>query len=113
VGGRLSLIWFGLFGVLQSTDVFTTALDRASGSIGSMPVTAALLDEGGIGLYLMMKIFLVAAAAVALLVSFRWMQRRRRHARAINSYVLSAVRIGTVAIAIASLNNALLLRSLG
>ena len=78
-----------------------------------MPVTAALLDEGGLGLFLLMKVFLVSAAALALLVSFRWTQRRRRHAGAIHSYVLSAVRIGTVAIAIASLNNALLLRSLG
>ena len=77
-----------------------------------MPVTAALLDEGGIRLYVMMKILLVAASAIALLVSFRWTQRRRRHARAIHSYVLTAVRIGTVAIAVASLNNALLLRSL-
>ena len=110
---RLSLAWFGLFGVLQSTDVLTTAVDRAGGSIESMPVTAALLDAGGIRLYLLMKVFLVAAAAVALLLSLRWLRRRRSHARAVHSYVLSAVRIGTVAIALASLNNALLLRSLG
>lgn len=112
IEARLTAIWLGLFGILQSTDVLTTAVDRARGSIESMPVRAALLNQGGVRLYLAMKVFLVAAAAAALLLSLRWVRKRRRHARAIHSYVLSAVRIGTVAIAIASLNNALLLSSL-
>ncbi|HET9782242.1 MAG TPA: hypothetical protein VFR33_10725 [Candidatus Dormibacteraeota bacterium] len=111
--GRLSVIWFGLFGVLQSTDVLTTAVDRARGSIESMPVSAALLDAGGVRLYLLMKVFLIAAAALALLLSVRWVRAKRRNAQAVHLYVLSAVRIGTVAIALASLNNAVLLRSMG
>ena len=53
----------GLLGVIESTDVITTAGDRA-------------------------------------------------HARALSVYVLSAIRIRTVALAIVSLNNALLLKSL-
>lgn len=110
---RLGLIWLGLLGVLESTDAITTAMDRARGSIESMPISAILLDAGGMGLFVTMKVAVVIGASTALWFSLRWLGSRRAHARALYSYVLSAIRVGSVAIAIASLNNALLLRSLG
>ena len=110
---RLSVIWLGLLAVLESTDVFTTALNRARGSIESMPVSAALLNQGGFGLWVTIKIALVVSASCALLLSLRWLRSRSSHAHAIHVFVLTAIRMGTVAIALASLNNAVLLRSLG
>lgn len=109
---RLSLIWVGLLGVIESTDVLTTAVDRARGSIEMMPVSAGLLDQGGLVLFVTLKIALVAAAAAAVLLALRWLRYERARARALYVYVLSAIRIGTVAVAIVSLNNALLLKSL-
>jgi hypothetical protein len=113
VESRLGLIWIGLLGVIESTDALTTAFDRARGSIESMPVSAALLDQGGLVLFVGLKVILVLAAAAALLLTLRWVRDKRTHARAVYFYVLSAIRMTTVALAIASLNNALLLKSLG
>jgi hypothetical protein len=110
---RLSVVWLGLLGVLESADAMTTAMDRARGSIESMPLSALLLNAGGMGLFLTLKLALVAGAAIALWLSLQWLRSSRAHARAIYVFVLSAIRMGSVAIAIASLNNALLLRSLG
>jgi hypothetical protein len=112
VESRLSLIWVGLLGIIESTDVLTTAVDRARGSIESMPMSAAVLDQGGLALFMTMKVGLVAAAAVAALLALRWLRYKRLHARALYVYVISAIRMATVALAIVSLNNALLLRSL-
>ena len=110
---RVSLIWLGLLGIIESIDILTTALDRARGSIESMPVSAALLNRGGLLLFSSLKALLVAAAAIALVLTLRWIRDNRRHARAVYVYVISAIRMVAVALAIASLNNALLLKSLG
>jgi hypothetical protein len=112
VESRLSLIWVGLLGVIESTDVLTTAFDRARGSIELVPLSAAVLDQGGLVLFVTVKVGLVAAAAAAVLLALRWLRYRRDRARTLYTYVLSAIRIATVALAIASLNNALLLNSL-
>jgi hypothetical protein len=109
---RLSLIWVGLLGVIESTDILTTAVDRARGAIESAPLSATVLDRGGLVLFVVVKVGLVAAAAAAAVLAVRWRRYRRDHARTMLSYVLSAIRIATVALAIASLNNALLLKSL-
>lgn len=109
---RLSLIWVGLLGVIESTDVLTTAADRARGSIELAPLSAAVLDQGGLVLFMSVKLALVAAAAAAVLLALRWLRYKRNHAKTVYSYVLSAIRMATVALAIASLNNALLLKSL-
>ena len=108
----MSVIWLSLFGILQSADVFTTELDRARGAIESMPISETLLTQG-IGTYVATKAALVVAVSVALLISHRWVRAKGSLSRAIHGFVLSGIRIGTVAIAIASLNNALLLRSMG
>ncbi len=109
----MSLIWLALLGLTESTDAITTAVDRARGSIEAVAVTASILDQGGLALLVAIKVSMVAVAAAALLLTGRWLQRRRIHARAIHVYVLSAVRISTVILTVASLNNALLLTSLG
>jgi hypothetical protein len=108
----VSIIWLSLLGLVQSTDVLTTEFDRARGAIESMPVSDALLSQGN-GLYLATKLALVLVVSGATLLSLRWLRARRSRSRTIHGYVLSSVRIATVAIAIVSLNNALLLRSLG
>jgi hypothetical protein len=112
VESRLSLIWVGLLGVIESIDVLTTAVDRARGSIEVAPLSATVLDQGGLLLFVSVKVGLVAAAAAAVLLALRWLRYKRDHARALHIYVLSAIRVATVALAIASLNNALLLKSL-
>jgi hypothetical protein len=73
----------GLLGIIESTDVLTTAVDRARGSIESMPMSAAVLDQGGLALFMTMKVGLVAAAAVAALLALRWLRYKRLHARAL------------------------------
>ena len=44
------MLWSGLLMGSQTTDTLTTAIDRARGTIESMPVTARLLDVGGVAL---------------------------------------------------------------
>jgi hypothetical protein len=112
VATRLSIIWVSLFGLLQSTDVLTTEFDRARGAVESMPISEALLAQGT-SVYVGTKLALVLAVSVATLLSLRWLRARGSWSQAIHSYVLSAIRIATVAIAVVSLNNALLLRTLG
>lgn len=99
--------------MIEGTDVLTTALDRARGAIEAMPVSAGVLDSGGTALLLSVKALLVAAAAGAIVLALRWVRNDYRHGRTLFAFVLSAVRVSTVALAIASLNNAVLLRSLG
>jgi hypothetical protein len=112
VEARLSLIWVGLLGIIESTDVFTTAVDRARGSIELAPFSATVLDQGGLLVFVIVKVGLVAAAAAAALLALRWLRFKRVHARALYVYVLWAIRIATVVLAIACLNNALLFESL-
>jgi hypothetical protein len=112
VESRLSLIWVGLLGVIESTDILTTAVDRARGSIELVPLSAAVLDRGGLVLFVTVKVGLVVAAGASAVLALRWLRYKRDHARTLYTYVLSAIRMATVALAIASLNNALLLRSL-
>jgi hypothetical protein len=112
VESRLILIWVALLGVIESTDILTTAVDRARGSIESAPLSAAVLDQGGLVLFVTVKVGLVAAAVTAVLLALRWIRYKRYRARTLYAYVLSAIRVTTVALAIASLNNALLLNSL-
>ena len=112
VESRLGLIWVGLLGVIESTDVLTTAVDRARGSIESAPLSAAVLNQGGLVLFAIVKVGLVAALAAAVLLALIWLRYERDHARTLYAFVLSGVRMTTVVLAVASLNNALLLKSL-
>jgi hypothetical protein len=110
---RLTVIWLTLLGVIESTDALTTALGRARGAVESMPASAAILSEGGMPLYVGVKVLLVVGVSIAALLAARWVQARRDHSRAVYVYAISSVRVCAVALAIVSLNNAVLLRSLG
>lgn len=108
---KLAAIWVGLLGVFQVTDLGTTALDRARGAVEAMPATAAVL-EAGFGHLAAVKLMLVAAAAVAAILTLR-LSRRTRAGAALFRYVLNVCRVGAVAAALVSLHNAMLFTTLG
>ena len=66
---RLGLIWIGLLGVIQSTDIITTAMGRARGAVEAMPISAAVMNEGGMMLFVFVKFALVLAGAAAVLLT--------------------------------------------
>lgn len=77
-----------------------------------MPISARLLDWGGIGLLWSVKLLLVVAAGTALLVAARWAGRDSRRARIIFQFCLVAVQAATMGLAWVSLSNVALLSSL-
>jgi hypothetical protein len=112
LGYRASFVWISLLGVIEFTDVLTTAIGHAQGAIEAMPVSAAVIATGGIALFVIVKLALLIAVASAVLVAVRWMENGRPGAGALFSFTLWSVRIATVALAFVSLHNALLLTSL-
>ena len=104
-------VWVAMLGLAQAGDVWTTALDRARGGWEAMPLTAGVLEAGGVWGLALLKALVVAAMATALLLTLRW-SARRPEAAALHSFVLNGCRVAVVAIALASLNNAVLLASL-
>ena len=111
-GSRSAWVWIGLLGAIESMDILTTAAGRAAGAIEAMPVSAAVMDAGGMGLFVLVKLVLVAIGAISVLLALRWTQNGRTGAPVILAFALSAVRFSTVALAVASLHNAVLLQSL-
>lgn len=109
---RQALIWTLLLLAGQTTDVLTTAMDRARGALESMPVSAGLLEQGGIRLFWGTKLLLVAAAATALVLTARWIRPGRPGSRVIFRFALVSVQAATIGLACTSLLNALLLNSL-
>jgi hypothetical protein len=109
---RLCLVWLGLLWSSESTDILTTALARAQGAIESVPLSAALINEGGMPLFVSLKLALVAAGAVALLLALQWIRHRRPGAGLLYAFTLTSIRITTVALALVSLHNAVLITSL-
>jgi len=63
------LLWSGLLLGGQATDTLTTALDRAQGALEMMPVSAQVLEVGGVALFWVIKLLIVASAAAALLAA--------------------------------------------
>jgi len=118
VNGNLSMeirqaaLWTGLLLASQATDVLTTTLDRARGAFESMPVSAHLLELGGIGLFWSTKFLLVAAAGIALWLAARWTRRDQQRGRTIFRICLVAVQAATLGLAWVSLTNLQLLISL-
>lgn len=109
---RLSVIWIGLLGAIQSTDIITTSVGRARGAVETMPISAAVMNEGGMALFVFVKFGLVLAGAIAILVALRWVRLDRPGAVTLYSFTLAAIRGSTVALAIVSLHNAFLLTSM-
>jgi len=109
---RFTFLWIMLLSAIEFTDILTTAVGRAHGAIESMPMSAAVMEQGGMVLFIVVKLALVAAVAVAVLLALRWMRHGRPGAGALYAFTLSSIRVATVALAIVSLHNAVLLQSL-
>lgn len=93
-------------------DILTTALGRAQGFIETMPMSAAVMNAGGIGLFGLIKLALVVAGAVTLLLALRWTRSGQPGAGTVFAFAISAIRVTTVVLAVVSLHNAVLLQSL-
>jgi hypothetical protein len=112
MGHRASLLWIALLGAIEFTDILTTSIGHSMGAIEAMPVSAAVIASGGMVTFVAVKLALVGAVATAVLLALRWMRRGRPGAGTLFAFTLSAVRVATVALAIVSLHNAVLLTSL-
>jgi len=77
-----------------------------------MPISARLLELGGISLLWSTKLLLVAAAGTALLLTARWAGRDSRRSRTTFRFCLVAVQAATVGLVWVSLTNVALLSSL-
>lgn len=109
---RQAVLWIGLLLGTQTTDTITTAIDRAQGSIESMPVSARLIEVGGIALFWGFKLLIVAGAAAVLIAAARKVREEdHRLARLTFRLSLVAVQAVTVCLATASLSNLYLLTS--
>ncbi len=109
---RQALLWSALLFAGQSTDTLTTAIDRARGSLESMPMSAQLLDAGGIALFWGTKALLVVAATCVLLLAARLIKPGHRLSLVTFRVALVAVQGVTIALTLVSINNAVLLSSI-
>jgi hypothetical protein len=109
---RFTFLWITLLGAIEFTDILTTVIGRAHGAIESMPISAAVMNQGGLVLFVAVKLGLVGIVAVAALLAMRWMRHGRAGASTLFTFTLSSIRVATVALAIVSLHNAVLLQSL-
>jgi hypothetical protein len=109
---RQAALWTALLLASQATDVLTTALDGARGALESMPISARLLELGGISLLWSTKLVLVAAAGTALLLTAHWTRRDRRASRIAFRFCLVSVQAATMGLAWVSFSNVALLSSL-
>jgi hypothetical protein len=111
-GFRSSLLWISLLGAIEAMDILTTDIGRAAGAVESMPISAAVMNEGGMALFIAVKLALVLAGAIAVLLALLWVRDDRPGARVIYAFTISAIRVPTVTLALISLHNAVLLQSL-
>jgi hypothetical protein len=112
VGFRSSFVWIALLAAIESMDILTTDMGRAAGAMESMPMSAAVMNEGGMALFIIVKLALVVAGAAAVLLALLWVRSGRPGAGWVYLFTLSAIRVTTVALAIVALHNAVLLQSL-
>ena len=111
-GFRSSLLWITLLADIQAMDILTTGIGRAEGAVESMPISAAVINEGGMALFVAVKLALVIAGAIAVVLALIWVRDGRPGAAVVYTFTISAIRVPTVALAIVALHNALLLQSL-
>lgn len=112
MGQRASVTWIGLLGAIEFTDILTTAIGHAKGAVEAMPVSAAVIASGGIVMFIVVKMALVIAVATAIFLALRWAERGTPGASTLFTFTLWSVRVATVALALVSLHNAMLLTSL-
>lgn len=75
-GGRLLALWVVLLAQAQLADTITTEVDRLHGGIESNQFAAFILSVGGPGLFLLLKLLVVAAMGLAVVMALRY---RKRH----------------------------------
>lgn len=109
---RQAWLWSGLLLAGQATDTLTTAVDRARGALESMPISARLLEVGGVALFWSFKLVVVASAATALIAAAQLVRRDRRLSRITFQICLVAVQAVTICLACVSLSNLALLSSI-
>lgn len=110
---RQALLWSGLLLGSQVTDTLTTATDRARGAIEFMPVSAQALDVGGVALFWVVKVLVVAGAAALLVAAARKAKEDdHRLSRFTFRTALIAVQAVTVCLACVSVSNLALLSSI-
>jgi hypothetical protein len=109
---RSSLVWISLLALIEAMDILTTDVGRARGAVESMPISAAVMNEGGMALFIVVKLALVLAGATAVVIALLWVRKDRPGAGWVYVFTLSAIRVTTVALAIVALHNAVLLQSL-
>jgi len=109
---RSSFVWISLLGAIEAMDILTTDIGRGLGAVESMPISAAVMNQGGMALFIVVKLALVAAGAVAVLLAALWVKNGRPGAGSVYFFTLSSIRVTSVALAIVSLHNAVLLQSL-
>ena len=112
IGHRSSITWIALLGVIEFTDILTTAIGHSKGAVEAMPVSAAVIASGGIVLFIVVKMALVIAVATAIILALRWTERGTPGASTLYTFTLWSVRVATVALALVSLHNAVLLTTL-
>jgi len=109
---RQAFLWTALLLAGETTDVLTTSVDRTQGALESLPISAQLLELGGIGLFWSTKLLLVAAAGTALLLMARWARRDHPASRVPFRFGLILVQGATMGLVWVSLSNVVLLGSL-
>lgn len=108
---RRAWLWSGLLLGSQATDTLTTAIDRARGALESMPLSARLLEVGGVGLFWTFKLLVVASAATVLIAAAQLVRRDHRLSLVTFQVSLVAVQAVTMCMAFASLSNLAVLSS--
>ncbi len=107
------MLWSGLLLGSQATDTLTTAIDRARGAVEAMPISAQMLEVGGVALFWVFKVMIVAAAAAALLAAAHNARSDpRRFSRLTFQCSLVAVQAVTICLAFTSLSNVAVLGSI-
>jgi hypothetical protein len=109
---RQAVLWSVLLLGSQTTDTLTTAIDRARGAIEAMPLTANLLEIGGVAMLWGFKLLVVATMAVALLTAASLVRDNHKLSRITFRACLVAVQAATIGLAVASLSNVALLSSI-
>ena len=108
---RQALFWSGLLLGSQATDTLTTAIDRARGAMELMPVSAGLLQLGGVALLWEIKVLIVLSAAAALILAARKVRQDHLLSRVTFRFCLVAVQAVTISLAFVSLSNLAVLTS--
>ena len=110
---RQAMLWSGLLLGSQAADTLTTAIDRARGAVEAMPISAQMLEVGGIALFWVFKVMIVAAATAALIAAAHNVRKDPRRFSVLTFRLsLLAVQAVTICLAGVALSNAARLGSI-